>query len=449
MKPLICIVGRPNVGKSTLFNRLAGAPIAIVEDMPGTTRDRVFASTNLLGRDVTLIDTGGLQPQPGDRISTKIKQQVETAINESDAVVFMVDVREGVVSADFEIADQLRKLGKPVVLVANKAETENLRASSVEFYQLGMGDPIPVSAHHGKGILELQERLINSLPETGPAEEKDGIPKLAIVGRPNVGKSMLLNKLVGEERSIVDSEAGTTRDAVDTVVKYGDMEVILIDTAGLRKRGKIGMGLEYYTLVRTLRAIDRCDVALLVMDAGDFITAQDTHIAGYIKEAWKGIVLLVNKWDLVDEGMKDVYIDLIDRRLKFVAHAPVLFVSALTGRGVKDIMPVALQVWQERQKMLPDSVIDSLIKDAQLSHTPPPRGTRRLEIFRAYQKSINPPTFTFVVNDPDLLHFSYERYLENRLRQTFGFSGTSLKMLFKKASKRTGKYGGVSRGNSN
>jgi len=312
-----------------------------------------------------------------------------------------------------------------------------------------MGDPIPVSAHHGKGILELQERLINSLPETGPAEEKDGIPKLAIVGRPNVGKSMLLNKLVGEERSIVDSEAGTTRDAVDTVVKYGDMEVILIDTAGLRKRGKIGMGLEYYTLVRTLRAIDRCDVALLVMDAGDFITAQDTHIAGYIKEAWKGIVLLVNKWDLVDEGMKDVYIDLIDRRLKFVAHAPVLFVSALTGRGVKDIMPVALQVWQERQKMLPDSVIDSLIKDAQLSHTPPPRGTRRLEIFRAYQKSINPPTFTFVVNDPDLLHFSYERYLENRLRQTFGFSGTSLKMLFKKASKRTGKYGGVSRDNSN
>ncbi len=449
MKPLICIVGRPNVGKSTLFNRLAGAPIAIVEDMPGTTRDRVFASTNLLGRDVTLIDTGGLQPQPGDRISTKIKQQVETAINESDAVVFMVDVREGVVSADFEIADQLRKLGKPVVLVANKAETENLRASSVEFYKLGMGDPIPVSAHHGKGILELQERLINSLPETGPAEEKDGIPKLAIVGRPNVGKSMLLNKLVGEERSIVDSEAGTTRDAVDTVVKYGDMEVILIDTAGLRKRGKIGMGLEYYTLVRTLRAIDRCDVALLVMDAGDFITAQDTHIAGYIKEAWKGIVLLVNKWDLVDEGMKDVYIDLIDRRLKFVAHAPVLFVSALTGRGVKDIMPVALQVWQERQKMLPDSVIDSLIKDAQLSHTPPPRGTRRLEIFRAYQKSINPPTFTFVVNDPDLLHFSYERYLENRLRQTFGFSGTSLKMLFKKASKRTGKYGGVSRDNSN
>jgi GTP-binding protein len=449
MKPLICIVGRPNVGKSTLFNRLAGAPIAIVEDMPGTTRDRVFASTNLLGRDVTLIDTGGLQPQPGDRISTKIKQQVETAINESDAVVFMVDVREGVVSADFEIADQLRKLGKPVVLVANKAETENLRASSVEFYKLGMGDPIPVSAHHGKGILELQERLINSLPETGPAEEKDGIPKLAIVGRPNVGKSMLLNKLVGEERSIVDSEAGTTRDAVDTIVKYGDMEVILIDTAGLRKRGKIGMGLEYYTLVRTLRAIDRCDVALLVMDAGDFITAQDTHIAGYIKEAWKGIVLLVNKWDLVDEGMKDVYIDLIDRRLKFVAHAPVLFVSALTGRGVKDIMPVALQVWQERQKMLPDSVIDSLIKDAQLSHTPPPRGTRRLEIFRAYQKSINPPTFTFVVNDPDLLHFSYERYLENRLRQTFGFSGTSLKMLFKKASKRTGKYGGVSRDNSN
>ncbi|MGA2368834.1 MAG: ribosome biogenesis GTPase Der [Dehalococcoidia bacterium] len=436
MNPIVTIVGRPNVGKSTLFNRIAGAPIAIVEDLPGTTRDRIFADVEMLDREVTLIDTGGMEPEsPGD-MSKKIRQQIEAAIAESDAIIFVVDVRDGLIAADREIADILRKLGKPVILAANKAETEKLRESSAEFYQLGMGDPLPVSGHHGKGINELLEALVKVLPPAEATPEDSVRPKLAIVGRPNVGKSMLLNALVGKERVIVDSIAGTTRDATDTVVDYKGQEVLLIDTAGIRKRSKAGTGLEYYGLVRTLRAINRCDVALLVMDATEFITAQDTHIAGYIKEACKGIVLIVNKWDLADSDQQDAYVRDVDKRMKFIAHAPLLFISALTGLGVKNVIPIGLEAWGERKKQLPDNVIDKLVKDAVASHAPPPRGTKRLEVFRAYQAGINPPSFTFMVNDPRLVHFSYERYLENRLRQTFGFSGTSLKLLFKKAAKK-------------
>jgi len=442
MDPIVSIVGRPNVGKSTLFNRIAGAPIAIVEDLPGTTRDRIFADVRVLDNGITLIDTGGLEPAPGSEMSRKIKMQVEAAIAESDFIIFVVDARDGLIAADREIADKLRKLGKPVVLAANKAETQKLKESSAEFYQLGLGDPLPISAHHGKGINDLLEALVKQLPPPGEAVEDSGKPKLAIVGRPNVGKSLLLNAIVGADRSIVDSTAGTTRDATDTIVRYKDQDIVLIDTAGIRKRGRTGMGLEYYGLVRSLRAINRCDVALLVMDATEFIAAQDTHIAGYIKEACKGIVLIINKWDLAEAGSQDDYVALVDKRMKFIAHAPILFVSGLTGLGVKNVLPIALEAWSERQKLLPDGVIDRLIKDAVASHAPPPKGTKRLLVFRAFQGSANPPSFTFLVNDPQLVHFSYERYLENRLRQTFGFSGTSLKMIFKKASKKGGKTGG-------
>ncbi|MHB8085592.1 MAG: ribosome biogenesis GTPase Der [Dehalococcoidia bacterium] len=442
MNPIVTIVGRPNVGKSTLFNRIAGAPIAIVEDLPGTTRDRIFADVEMIDREVTLIDTGGMEPESLVDMNKKIQKQIEAAIAESDAIIFVVDVRDGLIAADREIADILRKLGKPLVLAANKAETEKLRESSAEFYQLGMGDPLPVSAHHGRGINELLEALIKVLPPSESTPEDSKRPKLAIVGRPNVGKSLLLNALVGKERVIVDPTAGTTRDATDTVVTYKGQEVVLIDTAGIRKRSKAGTGLEYYGLVRTLRAINRCDVAMLVMDATEFITAQDTHIAGYIKEACKGIVLIVNKWDLADRDQQDAFVALVDKRMKFIAHAPLLFTSALTGLGVKNVIPIGLEAWGERKKQLPDNVIDKLIKEAVLSHAPPPRGTKRLEVFRAYQAGINPPSFTFMVNDPRLVHFSYERYLENRLRQTFGFSGTSLKLLFKKAGKRPTKSGG-------
>ncbi len=442
MNPIVSIVGRPNVGKSTLFNRIAGAPIAIVEDLPGTTRDRIFADVRVLDNEITLIDTGGLEPLPGSEMSRKIKKQVEAAIAESDFIIFVVDVRDGLIAADKEISDNLRKLGKPVVLAVNKAETEKLRGSCSEFYQLGLGDPLPISAHHGKGINELIEALVKQLPPPTEAVEDSGKPKLAIVGRPNVGKSLLLNAIVGADRSIVDATAGTTRDATDTMVRYKDKDIVLIDTAGIRKRGKTGRGLEYYGLVRSLRAINRCDVALLVMDASEFIAAQDTHIAGYIKEACKGIVLIINKWDLADADSQDDYVALVDKRMKFIAHAPILFISAITGLGVKNVLPIALEAWSERQKLLPDGVIDRLIKDAVAAHAPPPKGTKRLLVFRAYQGSSNPPSFTFLVNDPQLVHFSYERYLENRLRQTFGFSGTSLKLVFKKASKKGGKSGG-------
>jgi len=442
MNPIISIVGRPNVGKSTLFNRIAGAPIAIVEDLPGTTRDRIFADVRLLDHEVTLIDTGGLEPAPGSEMGRKVKRQVEAAIAESDLIIFVVDARDGLIAADSEIADGLRRLGKQVVLAANKAETEKQRSSSAEFYQLGLGAPLPISAHHGRGIHELMEAVVAKLPPPSETAEEDGKPRLAIVGRPNVGKSLLVNAVAGSERTIVDPTAGTTRDATDTVVKHGGREVVLIDTAGIRKRGKAGVGLEYYGLVRTLRAINRCDVALLIMDATEFITAQDTHVAGYIKEACKGIVLVVNKWDLADQDTRDDYVAAVDKRMKFIAHAPILFVSALTGLGVKNIIPIALEAWDERQKQLPDDVIDGLVKEAVASHAPPPRGTKRLEVYRAYQGGTNPPCFTFLVNDPLLVHFSYERYLENRLRQTFGFYGTSLKLLFKKASKKSSKIGG-------
>jgi GTP-binding protein len=442
MNPIISIVGRPNVGKSTLFNRIAGSPIAIVEDLPGTTRDRIFADVTVLDHEVTLIDTGGLEPKPGTEMGRKVKKQVEAAIAESDLIIFVVDTRDGLLAADQEISDGLRKLGKQVVLAANKAETEKQRSSSAEFYQLGLGAPLPISAHHGRGIHELLEAMVSMLPPQVKAEEGTGRPGLAIVGRPNVGKSLIVNAVAGSERTIVDPTAGTTRDATDTVVKFGDREVVLIDTAGIRKRGKAGKGLEYYGLVRTLRAINRCDVAMLVMDATEFITAQDTHVAGYIKEACKGIVLVINKWDLIDPDARDDYVALVDKRMKFIAHAPILFVSALTGLGVKNIIPVAMEAWDERQKKLPDDVIDKLIKDAVASHAPPPRGTKRLHVFRAYQGSTNPPSFTFLVNDPLLVHFSYERYLENRLRQTFGFYGTALKLIFRKASKKPGKTGG-------
>ncbi len=442
MNPIVSIVGRPNVGKSTLFNRIAGAPIAIVEDLPGTTRDRIFADVDMLDHEVTLIDTGGLEAMPGSEMGRKVKKQVEAAIAESDLIIFVVDARDGLIAADSEISGDLRRLGKTVVLAVNKAETERQKSSSAEFYQLGLGDPLPISAHHGRGIHDLLEAVVGKLPPQVEAVEEAGKPRLAIVGRPNVGKSLLVNAVAGSERTIVDPTAGTTRDATDTVVKYGDREVVLIDTAGMRKRGKAGVGLEYYGLVRTLRAINRCDVAMLVMDATEFITAQDTHVAGYIKEACKGIVLVINKWDLVDQDTRDDYVAAVDKRLKFIAHAPILFVSALTGLGVKNIIPIALEAWDERQKLLPDDVIDGLVKEAVASHAPPPHGTKRLVVYRAYQGSTNPPTFTFLVNDPLLVHFSYERYLENRLRQTFGFYGTSLKLLFRKASRRSSKTGG-------
>ncbi len=436
MKPVVAIVGRANVGKSTLFNRLAGGSVAIVEDLPGTTRDRVFAGVSWQGREVTLVDTGGLELKPRSSLAQKVKGQVEAAIIEADVIIFVVDVRDGVIAADCEIADRLRRCDKPVVLVANKADNSKLESQVADFYQLGVGTPLAISAQHGRGINEFRQAVALILPESSPSIADSDGPKLAIVGRPNVGKSMLLNAIVGEERAIVDQVPGTTRDAVDTIFHYGGQELLLIDTAGIRRRGRASTGVEYYSLIRALRAINRCDIALLVVDATEFLAAQDIHIAGYIKEAGKGMVLVISKWDLVSGQPKEAYAQQIQQRLKFMSHVPVLYISAKLGHNVDKVIPKAMEVWRERQKQLPDPVVDKLIKDAVMAHIRPRKGLKQLEVIRAYQVGINPPSFALLVNDPKLIHFSYQRYLENRLRQTFGFSGTSLRLLFKKATSR-------------
>jgi GTP-binding protein len=436
MKPFVAIVGRANVGKSTLFNRLAGESVAVVEDLPGTTRDRVFADVSRQGHEVTLIDTGGLELRPGSSLAQKVKDQVEAAIAEADVIIFVVDVRDGVIAADCEIADRLRSCNKPVVLVANKADNARLESQIADFYQLGVGTPLAISAQHNRGINELWQLITPLLPEVSESLVDSDKPKLAIVGRPNVGKSMLLNAIVGEARAIVDQIPGTTRDAVDTVFNFRGQELLLIDTAGIRRRGRVCTGVEYYSLIRALRAINRCDVALLVTDATEFITAQDVHIAGYIKQSGKGMVLVINKWDLASEQPKELYVGQIQQRLKFMSHAPVLYVSAKFKRGVDEVIPKALEVWREGQKQLSDPVVDKFIKQAVMAHTRPRKGLKQLEVIRAYQAGTRPPSFTLLVNDPELVHFSYQRYLENKLRQTFGFSGTSVRLLFRRAPSR-------------
>jgi GTP-binding protein len=442
MKPVVAIVGRANVGKSTLFNRLAGESVAVVADLPGTTRDRVFTDFSWEGHEVTLVDTGGLELKPGSSMARKVKEQAEVAIAEADAIIFMVDVRDGVIAADCEIADMLRICRKPVVLVANKADNAKWETHLNDFYQLGLGTPLAVSAQHARGMHELRQSIAALLPDVAESLVDSDRPKLAIVGRPNVGKSMLLNAIIGKARSIVDQTPGTTRDAVDTVFDFRGQELLLIDTAGMRRRGHVSIGIEYYSLIRALRAINRCDVALLVTDATEFITTQDVHIAGYIKESGKGMVLVINKWDLVSEQPKEVYFQQIQQRLKFMSHAPVLFLSAKFKQGVDEVIPKALEVWREGQKQLSDQVVDKFIKQAVMAHTRPRKGLRQLEVFRAYQVGTKPPSFTLLVNDPEMVHFSYQRYLENKLRQTFGFSGTAVRLLFRRApSKRHQKAG--------
>lgn len=440
MGPIVAIIGRANVGKSTLFNRLLGKSVAIVEDLPGTTRDRIFADTLWQERQVTLVDTGGLEPSPGSSLAQKVTEQAQAAVAEADVIIFLVDVRDGVISSDREIADLLRSRGKPVVLAVNKVDNPKLESQIADFYQLGISAPLAISAYHGREIDKLTDVVTSFLPQPlATPVEPEGV-RLAIVGRPNVGKSTLLNAILGKERAIVDDVPGTTRDAIDSFLHYDSQQIWLIDTAGIKRRGRVGTGVSYYSLIRALRAINRCDVALLLIDAAESITAQDIHIAGYIKEALKGMVLVVNKWDLVsekqDKEYSQQYSQQIEQRLKFMPQVPILYVSAKLGQGVDKVLPQALQVWQERQKQLPDPVINTLIKEAVIAHAPPRVGLKRLEIIRAYQAGVNPPSFIFLVNDPKLMHFSYQRYLENKLRQTFGFSGTPLQLIFKRAPKK-------------
>ena len=469
MKPLVAIVGRPNVGKSTFFNRMIGERVAIVEDLPGTTRDRLYGDTDWNGREFTLIDTGGLElgtdipvgqvglsGQPGD-LMKHVMAQAQLAIEEADVIVFMVDARSGITAADEEVAEVLRRTEKPVILAANKADNVARRMDAVEFYSLGLGEPIVLSSIQGIGTGDLLDRIVEELPPAQePAEEKeeeeDERPRIAIVGRPNVGKSSLLNAILGFERSIVSDVPGTTRDAIDTELEFEGRKVVLIDTAGIRRRGRVGPGVEKYSVLRSSRAIERCDVAVLLIDASEGLAAQDTHIAGEIQEKAKGVVVVVNKWDLAQaqrraaregelpdpkEEIADAeqYRRIIMEGLKFIPYAPIIFASAKTGYHVQSLMETALSIADMRYLRVATSRLNEVVQAAIRHHNPTVFRGKTLKIYYATQTRVNPPTFVFFVNDPQALHFGYERYLENQLRAAFSFKGTAIRMYFRARTK--------------
>lgn len=440
-RPLVALVGRPNVGKSTLFNRLIGERRAIVFDRPGTTRDRTYGTTEWNGRTFDLVDTGGVQAEheidKGDlgAIVRGTRNQALLAIDEADVIVFLVDGRSGLIAGDEEVAELLRRSGKPVVLGVNKAESLALRDESVEFYAFGIGEPIPISAYHGHGSGDLLDRIVEALPPGEDEETGDERPKIAIVGRPNVGKSSLLNALLRQERAIVNPIAGTTRDPLDTDFEWEGNKLTLIDTAGIRRRGRVEHGdIEEYSVIRSMRAIGRCDVAVLLIDAVEGFTAQDQHIAGYVQEESKGLVVAVNKWDALEKDTHtiDEFREEAAKKFDFMAYAPVVFISALTGQRVHQVPQMVLEVLAEREKRVPTPQLNRLIRNAMADHPPSQseRG-RYLKFNYATQPRTSPPTFVFFVNDPKLLHFTYRRYLENRIRQEFGFIGTPIRMSFR------------------
>jgi GTP-binding protein len=451
-KPIIALVGRPNVGKSTLFNRLAGEPLAIVDDIPGTTRDRIFSSSEWNGREFDIVDTGGIDPsstaQSGREplsidsaeFVREIRAQAEVAIEEADLILLLTDAMAGVTPADREVAEILRKSQKmidgkpwpPILLVVNKADSDKQRATVSEFYELGMGEPYSISAVHGTGTGDLLDVLVDNLPAQQEQIEDESV-KIAIVGKPNAGKSSLLNRLAGSERAIVSPIPGTTRDAIDTQIIYEDLPVTLIDTAGIRRRGKVEPGVEKYSVIRSMRAIERSDVALLMIDATTGITAQDTHIAGYILEARKSTVVLVNKWDAIEKNNYTMqeYTDKIRNDLNFMAYVPILFISALTGQRVEQVMPLALRVQEERMARLTTGVINRLIQDALAKHAPSARAGKALNIYYGTQVRVDPPTFLLFCNDPKLAHFSYIRFLENTFRKEYPFTGTPIRFVLK------------------
>jgi GTP-binding protein len=449
-KPVVALVGRPNVGKSTLFNRLVGERLAIVDDTPGTTRDRLLSESEWNGVDFHVIDTGGIDPTHGGRTPLsigsadfiqQIKEQALMAIEDADAILFLTDGETGVSAPDREVADILRRYQKklpdgnfwpPILLVVNKCESEARRQSVGEFYELGLGEPYAVSALHGTGTGDLLDVLVESFPPQ-QAEEEDEAVKIAIVGKPNAGKSSLLNKLVGAERAIVSPIPGTTRDAVDMNIQYEGIDITLIDTAGIRRRGKIEPGVEKYSVLRSFKAIERADVALLLIDATTGITSQDAHIAGFILDAWKSCVVLVNKWDAVekDNYTMEAFSKRIRHDLNFMDYVPLLFISAKTGQRVDKVLPLALQVQEERLARLTTSKINQVIQNAQDAHPAPSLRGRQLKMFYGTQVRSDPPTFMIYVNDPKLAHFSYRRYLENQLREEYGFLGTPIRIVMK------------------
>ncbi|MCA0353384.1 MAG: ribosome biogenesis GTPase Der [Chloroflexi bacterium] len=439
-KPIVAIVGRPNVGKSTLFNKLIGERRAIIADEAGTTRDRQYGETIWNGRVFTIVDTAGLLVGDDDpnlplaEIVRRTHQQAQLAIDEADVIVFMVDVREGLIAADEEVAALLRRSSKPVVLGVNKADTEDRRQNAVEFYNLGLGDPIALSAYHGTGSGDLLDEIVRNLPAGQEEEEDDNSLKIAIVGRPNVGKSSLLNKLVGEERVVVSNIPGTTRDSIDTKLTYKGIPITLIDTAGIRRRGSIEQGIERYSVLRTMKAIERCHIALILVDAQEGPTAQDTHVAGMVLEANKGLAIIVNKWDLIDKA-KFSYEDAkttMSQVFHFAPYAPIEFISAKTGQRATKVLDIAQTIQSERNKRISTSDINNLLRAAVREH--PPTAMHKgahLRLFYATQAQVEPPVFLFFSNAPEQVHFGYKRYLENRIREQYGFIGTPIILVFK------------------
>ena len=449
-KPVVALVGRPNVGKSTLFNRLVGERLAIVDDTPGTTRDRLLSESDWSGVEFHVIDTGGIDPSHGGKTPLsvgsadfieQIKEQALIAIEDADAILFLTDGESGVTAPDREVADILRRYQKklpegdfwpPIFLVVNKCESDARRQGAVEFYELGLGEPYAISALHGTNTGDLLDALVNSFPPQQDEGEDDAV-KIAIVGKPNAGKSSLLNKLVGKERAIVSPIPGTTRDAVDTSFQYEGLDITLIDTAGIRRRGKIDPGVEKYSVLRSFKAIERADVALLLIDAQTGVTSQDAHIAGFILDAWKSCVVLVNKWDSVEKDTytMDAYSKHIRQELNFMDYVPFLFISALTGQRMDKVLPLALQVQEERLARLTTSKINHVIHNAQDAHPAPSFKGKQLKMYYGTQVRSDPPTFLIYVNDPKLAHFSYRRYLENQLRKEYGFLGTPIRIVMK------------------
>ncbi len=449
-KPIVALVGRPNVGKSTLFNRLVGERMAIVDETPGTTRDRLFGEAEWNGRTFHVIDTGGIDPTHGGKTPLSIgsadfiddiRIQAKAAIDEADAILFVNDGQTGVTSPDLEVAEILRRSQKkledgtlwpPIFVVANKTESDARRDEAHQFYELGLGDPYPVSAVHGTGTGDLLDALVGSF-RAPDVEEEDESVKIAIVGKPNAGKSSLLNKLVGKERAIVSPIPGTTRDATDTKIDVDGLEVTLIDTAGIRKRGKIEHGVEQYSVLRSFKAIERADVALLMIDATTGITAQDAHIAGFILDEWKSCVVVVNKWDAVekDSYSMEEFTKKVRRDLNFMDYVPLLFISAKTGQRVDTVLPMALQVQEERLARLSTSKINAIIHKAQDNHPHPSHAGRQLKMYYGTQVRSDPPTFMIYVNEPKLMHFTYLRYLENQIREEYSFLGTPIRLVTK------------------
>ena len=440
-KPLVAIVGRPNVGKSTFFNRIAGQRIAIVEDTPGVTRDRIYADAEWTGRKFTMIDTGGIDPKSEDVLLSQMRRQAEIAMDVADVICFFTDVRTGLTPDDMEIANLLRRTRKPVVLAVNKVDYIGLNNEIYDFYSLGLGDPVGISAANMMGLGDLLDEIVHALPEyeEDPSEDENHVIQLAVVGRPNVGKSSIVNRLLGQERTMVSDIPGTTRDAIDTGYTDGDgTEFNIIDTAGIRRKRAIEeASLERYSVLRSISAISRCDVALLMIDANDGVTEQDARIAGMIHDEGKAAVVVVNKWDSIEKetGTYEQKKKEVLEALKFMDWAPVLFVSALTGQRVNQVLDTVKQVWGQASRRITTGALNDVLGDAQVALQPPLVNGRKLKIYYATQQSVCPPTFVLFVNREDLMHFSYQRYLENQIRKAFGFDGTPLRFILREKTK--------------